>query len=171
MSPLPKISQTTLDGVLVIEPLTNFEDHRGQYVELYNEPSYKTAGIDYDFIQDDIVVSRRNVLRGIHGSAHNAKLITCLHGAFYLVVVNNVPDSPQFRDWEAFTLSETNRKQVLTPPGFGNAHLVLTDMAIFHYRQTTVYDRAGQFTLPWNDPGLGITWPIDRPILSARDGG
>ena len=166
-----KISKTTLDGVLVIEPLTIFEDFRGHYVELYNAPEYRAAGIEHDFIQDDIVVSRRNVLRGIHGSANNTKLATCLHGAFYLVVVNNVADSPQFGSWEGFTLSEHNRKQVLIPAGFGNAHLVLTDTAIFHYRQTITYDRAGQFTLAWDDPRLGIKWPIDRPILSERDGG
>lgn len=166
-----KTSPTALNGVLVIEPLTIFEDYRGHYVELYNKPEYRAAGIDYDFIQDDIVVSRRNVLRGIHGSVNNAKLVTCLHGAFYLVAVNNVPGSPQFGKWESFTLSDRNRKQVLLPPGFGNAHLVLTDIAIFHYRQTTTYDRAGQFTLAWDDPKLGIKWPIDRPILSERDGG
>ena len=97
--------KTKLDGVLSIKPLTDFEDFRGHYVELYEKPSYQAAGIDYDFIQDDIVVSRRNVLRGIHGSANNAKLVTCLHGAFYLVAVNNVPGSPQFGKWESFTLS------------------------------------------------------------------
>lgn len=161
-----KITKTKLDGVLVIEPLTNFEDHRGQYVELYEKAAYWVAGIKYNFIQDDIVVSRRNVLRGIHGSAENAKLITCLHGAFYLVVVN-----PQLWTWEGFTLSDHNRKQVLIPEGFGNAHLVLTDTAILHYRQTTTYDRDGQFTIAWNDPRLHIKWPIDRPILSERDGG
>jgi dTDP-4-dehydrorhamnose 3,5-epimerase len=166
-----KTSGTSLDGVLVVEPLTIFEDYRGQYVELYNKPEYKAAGINYDFIQDDIVVSRRNVLRGIHGSANNAKLVTCLHGAFYLVVINNITGSPQFGRWESFTLSDRNRKQVVIPAGFGNAHLVLTDFAIFHYRQTTTYDRAGQFTLAWDDPRFGIKWPIDRPILSERDGG
>jgi dTDP-4-dehydrorhamnose 3,5-epimerase len=169
--PVLKTSKTTLDGVLVIEPLTIFDDHRGRYVELYNEPAYRAAGIKYNFIQDDIVVSHRNVLRGIHGSANNAKLITCLRGAFYLVVVNNIPSHSQFGWWEGFPLSDHNHKQVLAPPGFGNAHLVLTDTAIFHYRQTTTYDRAGQFTLAWNDPRLGIRWPIERPILSERDGG
>ena len=163
--------KTKLDGVLIIKPLTDFEDFRGHYVELYEKPSYQAAGIDYDFIQDDIVVSRRNVLRGIHGSANNAKLVTCLHGAFYLVAVNNIADSPQFGMWQGFTLSDRDHEQVLLPPGFGNAHLVLTYMAIFHYRQTITYDRAGQFTLAWNDPRLGIKWPIDRPILSERDGG
>ena len=77
--------------MIVIEPLTIFEDFRGQYVELYNAPAYKAAGIDYEFIQDDISISRQHVLRGIHGDRKTAKLVSCLHGAFYLVVVNNIP--------------------------------------------------------------------------------
>ena len=93
----PKIRKTPLEGVLVVEPLTVFEDFRGHYVELYNDPAYKAAGISYEFIQDDISVSRQNVLRGIHGDRKTAKLVSCLHGAFYLVVVNNIPESPQFR--------------------------------------------------------------------------
>jgi dTDP-4-dehydrorhamnose 3,5-epimerase len=111
------------------------------------------------------------VLRGIHGDERTAKLVTCLHGAFYLVVVNNIAGSPQYRQWEAFTLTEHNRQQVLIPPGFGNGHLVMSDMAIFHYKQTTTYDRAAQFTLVWNDPQLGIWWPVETPILSRRDQG
>jgi dTDP-4-dehydrorhamnose 3,5-epimerase len=165
------IQKTSLDGVLLIEPLTNFEDYRGCYVELYSAPEYRAAGIEYDFVQDDISISRRNVLRGIHGDQKTAKLVSCLHGAFYLVVINNIPGSTQYRRWAAFTLSEQNREQVLVPPGFGNGHLVLTETAIFHYKQTTTYDRASQFTLVWNDPQLGVFWPIREPIVSQRDSG
>jgi dTDP-4-dehydrorhamnose 3,5-epimerase len=168
--PILKFSKTALDGVLVIEPLTVFEDFRGQYVELDNAPVYKAAGIDYDFIQDDISVSRKDVLRGIHGDRKTAKLVSCLHGAFYLVVVNNIPDSPQYRQWASFTLSDRNRSQVLIPPGFGNGHAVLTEIAMFHYKQTTTYDRSSQFTLRWDDPKLKIWWPIRGPIISQRDG-
>jgi dTDP-4-dehydrorhamnose 3,5-epimerase len=166
-----RAEKTKLDGVLLIEPPTIFEDFRGHYIELYNEPAYKAAGIDWAFIQDDISLSRRHVLRGIHGDGKTAKLVTCLQGAFYLVVVNNIAGSPQYRQWEAFTLSESSWKQVLIPPGFGNGHVVLTETAIFHYKQTMLYDRASQFTLQWNDPGLGIWWPIDNPTLSKRDQG
>ena len=166
-----KVDKTKLDGVLLIEPPTIFEDFRGHYIELYNEPAYKAAGIDRDFIQDDISVSRRHVLRGIHGDSKTTKLVSCVQGAFYLVVVNNISGSPQYRQWDAFTLSDDNRKQVLIPPGFGNGHLVLTEVAIFHYKQTMLYDRAAQFTLLWNDPALGIWWPIENPILSRRDQG
>lgn len=166
-----KVQDTELDGVKIISPPTNFEDFRGEYVEIYNEEIYKGAGISYSFFQDDISVSSRNVLRGIHGDNKTAKLVSCLHGKFYLVVVNNIPDSPQYRCWTAFTLSEKNRLQVLIPPGFGNGHVVLSETAMFHYKQTTSYDRASQFTLMWNDPGLGIWWPIKNPILSRRDEG
>ena len=167
--PLLKVGKTPLDGVLLIEPLTMFEDFRGQYVELYNGPAYKAAGVHYEFIQDDISVSRKHVLRGIHGDHKTAKLISCLDGAFYLVVINNIPDSPQYRRWTAFTLSDRNRSQVLVPPGFGNGHLVLTDSAMFHYKQSSTYDRPLQFTMRWNDPELKLWWPIENPILSQRD--
>jgi dTDP-4-dehydrorhamnose 3,5-epimerase len=164
-----KVEKTRLEGVLLIEPKTLFEDFRGHYVELYDESAYKAAGIAYQFVQDDISVSRRRVLRGIHGDYKTAKLISCLQGSFYLVVIDNRPASPQFRQWESYTLSEWNRRQVLVPPGYGNGHLVMTETAIFHYKQTMPYDRSSQFTLHWNDPGLNIWWPVKNPILSQRD--
>ena len=79
--------------------------------------------------------------------------------------------SPQYRQWQSFTLSDTNRLQVLIPPKFGNGHVVMSEQAIFHYKQTTEYDRAGQFTLLWNDPALKIWWPVQNPIVSERDAG
>lgn len=165
------VQKSPLDGVLVIEPLTAFEDFRGEYVELYNAPEYRAAGINYDFVQDDISVSRQHVLRGIHGDQKTAKLVSCLYGAFYLVVVNNIKDSPQYRKWTAFNLSDRNRKQVMIPPGFGNGHVVLTETAIFHYKQNTTYERASQFTILWNDPQVKVWWPIKNPIISPRDEG
>ena len=88
-----------------------------------------------------------------------------------MVVVNHDEASPQFGEWESFVLSDQNRLQVLIPPKFGNGHLVLSDIAIFHYKQSTYYDRARQFTLIWNNPKLNIQWPIDNPITSRRDSG
>jgi len=163
------VRKTTLDGVLLITPPTVFEDFRGCYVETYNEQIYNAAGIDQKFVQDDVSVSRRNVLRGVHGDRKTWKLVSCLHGCFFLAVVNWEPSSPQYRRWEGFTLSDANRLQVLIPPGFGNGHQVLSETAIFHYKQTTYYDLPGQFTIRWDDPILGIAWPMVAPILSERD--
>jgi dTDP-4-dehydrorhamnose 3,5-epimerase len=163
------VQKTKLEGVLLITPPTIHEDFRGYYVETYNDPLYKAAGIDVPFIQDDISVSRKHVLRGIHGDQETWKLVSCLQGSFYLVVVNNDSTSSQYRKWQGFTLSDQNRLQVLIPPKFGNGHVVLSEWATFHYKQNTTYNRAGQFTLYWNDPNLKIWWPIKNPIISQRD--
>ena len=165
------VVESKLKGVKIITPPTIFEDFRGTYVELYNEDLYQKAGITTNFIQDDISTSTKHVLRGIHGDSQTWKLISCLSGKFYLVVVNWDKDSPQFRQWESFVLSDVNRLQVLIPPRFGNGHLVLSDFAVFHYKQSTQYNRAGQFTILWNDPQLKIWWPIKNPIVSKRDTG
>jgi len=163
-----KIEKTQLEGVLLIH-LDIFEDHRGEYVETYNEETYRQQGITQHFIQDDISVSHYNVLRGIHGDAETWKLISCLYGRFYFVVVNCDRESPQFGKWQAFTLSDRNRQQVLVPPKHGNGHLVLSEKTIFHYKQTTYYNPQGQFTYKWDDPSLKIWWPSKTPILSQRD--
>ena len=164
-----EVSNTDLDRVLLIKPPTNFEDFRGEYVEIYNRRLLAAAGITVDFIQDDISVSNYKVLRGIHGDGSTWKLVSCLYGKFYLVVVNNDPESSQYRKWTAFTLSDKNRNQVLIPPKFGNGHLVLSETCIFHYKQNTEYDRASQFTILWNDPVYKFWWPIQDPIISRRD--
>jgi len=165
------VLKTSLDGVLLIDPPTKFKDFRGEYVETYNEEIYHQAGIDQKFLQDDISVSSQHVLRGIHGDYSTWKLVSCLQGEFFLVVLNWNKESKQFRQWETFTLSDQDRKQVLIPPGFGNGHVVLSERAMFHYKQTTTYDRSGQFTVMWDDPDLNISWPIKDPILSRRDRG
>jgi dTDP-4-dehydrorhamnose 3,5-epimerase len=162
------VEETKLSGVLLIKSLA-FEDHRGEYVEIYNHELYRNHGIDLEFIQDDISVSTRHVLRGIHGDQETWKLVSCLHGKFYLIVANCDPQSPGFRTWQSFVLSETNKQQVLIPPKHDNGHLVISDKAIFHYKQTTYYNPAGQFTYKWNDPKLKLWWPINNPILSRRD--
>jgi len=163
-----QVKKSKLDGVLVIKPEV-FEDFRGQYVETFNEEMYAKHGVTVKFVQDDISVSSRHVLRGIHGDAETWKLVSCMHGKFYLVVVNCDKESPAFGKWEGFTLSDVNRLQVLIPPRHGNGHVVLSEQAIFHYKQNTYYNPKGQFTYKWDDPQLKIWWPVKNPLLSQRD--
>ena len=163
-----QVSKTELEGVLLVKPHV-FEDHRGEFVETYNEELYRKSGIDVQFVQDDISVSSRNVLKGIHGDAETWKLVSCLYGKFYLVVVNCDVNSESFGKWQSFVLSDVNRLQVLIPPNYGNGHLVLSDRAIFHYKQSTYYDPARQFSYKWDDPRLNVWWPSGSPILSRRD--
>lgn len=163
-----QISKTKLDGVLLLKPEV-FEDFRGQYVETYNEQFCRDNGINVKFVQDDISVSSQHVLRGIHGDAETWKLVSCMHGKFYLVVVNCDKESPNFGKWQSFVLSDVNRHQVLIPPKHGNGHVVLSETAIFHYKQNTYYNPKGQFTYIWNDPQLKIWWPVKNPLISQRD--
>lgn len=165
------INETTLKGVNIISNIPKFEDFRGEYVEIFNKKHYETI-FNLQFVQDDISRSYKNVLRGIHGDFGTWKLVSCLYGAFYIVVVNNNKNDSQYLKWESFLLSDRNRLQILIPPGFGNGHLVLTDEAIFHYKQSTYYGDFEQFTIKWNDPTLNINWPLPYgtlPIISNRD--
>ena len=114
--------------------------------------------------------SRKNVLRGLHGDNQTWKHITCVYGAFYLVVVDYRKDSPTYLKWDSFTLDDKNLKSVLVQPQFLNGHLCLSDECIFHYTQTypnDYIDVDGQYTIKWNE--LYINWPISNPILSERD--
>ena len=162
------LENTELEGVKKIIP-TTFKDHRGSYTEIYNKDFMIENKIDMDFVQDDISVSHKNVLRGIHGDLKTQKLVSCLYGEFQLIVVNNNSESKQFKKWQSFEVSFENKVQILIPPMFGNGHLVLSEFAIFHYKQNTQYDRDSQFTIKWNDPTYKFKWYNNDPILSTRD--
>jgi dTDP-4-dehydrorhamnose 3,5-epimerase len=164
-----KVEKTALDGVLLITPPMMSEDFRGTNTEIYNEELYRKAGINNNFILDSVSTSRKHVLRGIHGDGHTTKLISCLHGSLYVIVVNNDYESPQYMQWTSFTISAQNRLQVLVPPKFGNSHLVMSDHAVFHYKLDAYYDRKSQFTILWNNRNYKFWWPISNPILSERD--
>jgi len=166
-----KVVNTNLEGVLKIVPPTIFKDFRGEYIETYNQKNYHDSGIDINFIQDDFSLSKKNVLRGIHGDEKTWKLVSCLIGSFFLVVVNNDSNSKQYLKWESFNLNSEERIQILIPPKFGNGHLVTSEYAVFHYKQSTYYNRENQFTLMWNDIRLGINWPTENPMMSERDKG
>jgi dTDP-4-dehydrorhamnose 3,5-epimerase len=130
---------------------------------------YKSKGIEIDFVEDDISVATKDVIKGIHGDDCTWKLISCLHGKFYLVVINYDKKSKSFGKWESFVLSETNKRQVLVPPKHGNGPLCLSEKSVFHYKQSAYYDPSRQFTIKWNDPEFNIWWPFKKPILSMRD--
>tara|TARA_B110000008_G_C16969676_1_gene563407 strand:- start:1948 stop:2445 length:498 start_codon:yes stop_codon:yes gene_type:complete len=163
-----KFLKTKLRGVYLIKPYI-FKDFRGSYTEIYNKVIFKANKKNIPFIQDDISISKKNVLRGIHGDGKTWKLVSCLYGKFYLIVVNNDKKSKQYKKWVSFTLDDKNKNMVLIPPKFGNGHVVLSSQAIFHYKQNTTYDRKSQFTLKWSDKNFKFKWPVAKPIVSKRD--
>lgn len=178
---MTKFSKTKLEGVLLIKP-EPYEDFRGEYLETFNEKIYseeiaknlkgtiyEKEAINLHFIEDDISTGSRGVIKGIHGDTKTWKLVQCLLGKFYLVVLNYNKDSKDYGKWEAFTLSDKNRVQVLIPPMYGNGHLVLSEYDIYHYKQSAYYDPGNQFTIKWNNPEFNIRWPIKEPVLSLRD--
>ena len=160
------IEDTELEGAKLIKP-TVHEDYRGTNFESYNASEYYE--IPNQFVVDSISTSRKHVLRGIHGDHRTTKLISCLYGTIYFVVLDCRSGSKTFHQWQAFTLSDRNKHQVLVPPGFGNAHLVMSDECVFSYKLDQHYERSSQFTLRWNDDQFNIYWPIKHPILSERD--
>lgn len=163
------IIKSKLNGVYILKNET-FKDHRGKYIEIYNKDYLKKKKIYLNFIQDDISISKKNVLRGVHGDNKTWKLVTCLYGKIKLAVVNNDPKSQQYKKSYIFSLSDKNNVQILIPPRFGNAHYVQSKYAIFHYKQTTNYNRKSQFSIKWDDPNYKINWQIkSKPILSERD--
>jgi dTDP-4-dehydrorhamnose 3,5-epimerase len=153
---------------MLLEPAP-FKDHRGLYVETYNEQAYIDGGINVKFVQDDYSLSVKGVLRGLHGDEKTWKLVFCPFGELMLAVVNYDEQSAQFKQWETFILSENNCRQILIPPKFANGHLMLSDRGMFSYKQSTYYTPGTQFTVKWDDPSIGIKWPTGNPILSKRD--
>lgn len=162
------VSDTELKDVLYIEP-DFFQDHRGKYIETYNIDDYEKNGIDVKFVRDDISTSAMNVLRGIHYDNKTWKLIQCMYGEIFFVVVNMNENSDEYLKWQSFILNSETRHQVLVPPGFGNGHLVLSNECIFHYKMSEYYDPDNEKGIKWDDPKLNINWPVKDPILSEKD--
>ena len=150
-----------------------FRDFRGEYVETFSLEKHRfkdSAGEKIVFVEDDISWSRKHVLRGLHGDQKTWKLIQCLYGEIFFAVVDLRRDSHTYMNSQSFQLSANDRKQILVPAGCANGHLVLSDEAIFSYKQSELYSGMGnQFTLRWDHPGVNLNWPVERPILSARD--
>ena len=166
------IESKKVAGLRLIQPDV-FYDFRGEYVETFNVRKYQfsdAVGKPVEFLEDDISVSKQNVLRGLHGDPFTWKLIQCLWGEIYFVVVDMRRDSSTYLQTEAFTLTEKNRWQVLVPAGCANGHLCLTERCIFSYKQSHLYDGSDkQCTVRWDDPKLKLWWPVKQPLLSQRD--
>ena len=163
------VSPTLIDGVKLLIP-GRFEDFRGSYLEIYDSEKFREAtGRDINFVQDDASVSRKRVLRGIHGDKYTTKLVTVLAGSGYALIADNRPDSRTYKRWQPFILSADNKHQLLLPPGIGNSVLALEDKMVYYYKQDTHFVDGRQFTIKWDDPDWGFVWPVDNPILSERD--
>ena len=157
-----------IDGVKIFEPDV-FTDFRGDLWTTWKKDEFP---IDLDFNHDKVSTSRKDVLRGIHGDFKSFKLITCLYGQMFFILVDNRKDSKTYLQWNSMILDDRKRKLVLIPPGVGNAFLVLSDYSIFSYKWSyngEYPDVEDQFTIKWNDKRLNINWPIVNPILQKRD--
>ncbi|MBU6950788.1 dTDP-4-dehydrorhamnose 3,5-epimerase [Hahella sp. HN01] len=166
-----KVIQTKLSGVVIIEPKV-FGDHRGFFMETYQASRYRDeAGIDLAFVQDNHSRSGRGVLRGLHfqKSKPQGKLVRVTQGEVFDVAVDLRKGSPTYGQWEGVILSGENHLQFYVPPGFAHGFCVLSETADFQYKCTDYYDPSDEGGLIWNDPDIGVVWPIDSPNLSQKD--
>jgi dTDP-4-dehydrorhamnose 3,5-epimerase len=168
-----KFTRTNLDGVIIIEPNV-FGDHRGWFMETYNEANFLEAGINIKFVQDNQSFSAaKGTLRGLHYQLDpkaQTKLVRCTRGAIYDVAVDIRKGSPTFGKWFGIKLSAENKKQLLIPKGFAHGFMTFTDDVEVQYKVDELYAPEHDRCIIWNDPQIGIEWPIDIiPILSAKD--
>jgi dTDP-4-dehydrorhamnose 3,5-epimerase len=166
-----QVHKTQLDGVVVIEPRV-FEDERGYFFESWVGRRYAEHGLPLSFVQDNISRSRRGTLRGLHLQTpplSQGKLVYVLEGEVFDVAVDVRVDSPTFGRWAAEMLSASNRRQLYVPPGFAHGFCVVSEHALFAYKCTEYYAPEAEISVQWNDPAIGIEWPISNPVLSPRD--
>ncbi len=165
-----KVSETDLPGVTLIEP-QRFGDARGFFQEIWQERRYAEVGIPGRFVQDNISLSRRGVLRGVHlqHPRSQGKLVYALQGEVFDVAVDLRVGSPHFGRWTGAVLSADTGRQLWIPEGFGHGFCVLSETALFAYKCTEFYEPAAELAVLWNDPGIGIEWPIKDPSVSTKD--
>ena len=166
-----KVIETSICGCVIIEP-TVFGDERGFFLETFHAARYaESAGINLPFIQDNHSRSSKRVLRGLHfqKTKPQGKLVRVVRGEVYDVAVDIRANSKTFGKWEAVILSEHNKLQFWVPPGFAHGFVVLSDIADFEYKCTDFYDSTDEGSILWSDPDLGIQWPVQNPIVSAKD--
>jgi len=165
-----KSTACDITGLVVIEPKV-FGDARGFFMETWNCQRYREAGLEWEFMQDNVSFSRRGTLRGLHfqNPAPQGKLVFVLQGEVFDVAVDLRRSSPTFGRWHGLHLSVENKRQFFIPPGFAHGFVVLSETALFAYKCTELYNPQHEFTLAWNDPDVGIAWPLDNPQLSEKD--
>lgn len=168
--PVMRVVETSLPGVLIIEPAVH-RDARGFFLESYHERRYAEAGVSARFVQDNYSHSGKGTVRGLHAqlAAPQAKLMRVVAGAIFDVAVDIRVGSPTFGKWFGETLSSDNFKQLFIPEGFVHGFAVLSNYAEIEYKCSAFYDPADEISIRWDDPAIGITWPVASPMLSARD--
>jgi dTDP-4-dehydrorhamnose 3,5-epimerase len=165
-----KVIETKLPGVLIFGPKV-FGDSRGFFMETWNKRRYEEAGITGNFVQDNLSYSSYGVLRGLHFQNPNAqgKLVYVIEGEVFDVAVDIRVGSPTFGQWVGVTLSSENKRQFYVPEGFAHGFCVTSETALFAYKCTDLYNPSAEGGILWNDPDIGIEWPIVNPILSDKD--
>ncbi len=162
---------TSISDLVLIEPKV-FGDQRGFFKESYSQRSFSAAGIEVEFVQDNVSRSRRGVLRGLHYQAPHTqgKLVSVLEGEVYDVAVDIRPGSPSFGQWEGFRLSADNHRILYVPPGFAHGFLTLSESALFCYKCSDVYHPECEHTIAWDDPAIAVQWPeVEELCISAKD--
>ena len=164
------VTQTILAGVVAIEPRV-FGDARGYFLETWHRERYAAAGVATDFVQDNLSRSQRGILRGLHLQYPypQGKLVQVFEGEVFDVAVDVRVGSPTFGKWVGQHLSGENKRQLYIPEGFAHGFCVLSEHALLGYKCTELYHPETELSLAWNDPKLGIQWPIENPVLSAKD--
>lgn len=165
-----KMIETRLPGVLILEPRV-FRDDRGHFAETWHRERYRDAGIAMDFVQDNVSYSRHGVLRGLHfqNPAPQGKLVSVLQGEVFDVAVDLRRGSRTFGQWVGVELSGDNMLQLWIPEGFAHGFVVTGESALFSYKCTRFYAPEHEKSLRWDDPEIGIDWPIESPIVSPKD--
>jgi dTDP-4-dehydrorhamnose 3,5-epimerase len=168
-----KFIPTDLPGVIIIEPQV-YRDERGFFLETYNQKSYQAGGVEAVFVQDNHSRSQRGTVRGLHAQTRQpqGKLVRVIEGEIFDVAVDVRRGSPTFGQWVGVWLSAENFKQIYVPTGFVHGFAVTSEVAQVEYKCSDFYDPAGEISVQWNDPEIGIDWPlaeIGTPILSKKD--
>ena len=165
-----KVIETELPGVLIVEP-DRFGDARGFFQEIWHEGRYRDAGMPGSFVQDNLSLSVHGVLRGLHFQNPNGqgKLVYVLQGEVFDVAVDIRAGSPTFGKWSGATLSGDNALQFYIPPGFAHGFCVTGETALFAYKCTDFYNPQTEGAVRWDDPAIGIDWPVSNPVVSAKD--